>query len=359
MVQVVGTPVIGNDNTPSSFNPNRPYGVWGDSGTVSLGGGGNGVVGSSAAYTAIAGFSQANDPRAAGVFGTGTWVGIAGAVQGATTFPQGKVGVYGTSSRGRDADDGTGVEGRGKIGVAGFGSRGGDGVRGSNDILEGSAATFLKGADRPGTLAAVQIRNSMRRGEAAWLEVKNALNRDPVMKLLLSSSSGSNFLECHRPDSSRKCHINKNGTFVSGSDFAESLPVRGPAEYYEPGDVLVLAKDGSGVEKASEPISRRIIGVYSSRPGILGADKDGDTFVDVNDIPVAVLGIVPTKVTDENGTIAIGDLLVTASTPAHAMKAKPMTIGDVEIFPTGAILGKALEPLQSSAGVIKVLVMLR
>jgi hypothetical protein len=120
-----------------------------------------------------------------------------------------------------------------------------------------------------------------------------------------------------------------------------------------------LARDGSGVEKASEPNSRRIVGVYSTRPAILGADKDGDTRVESNDIPVAVLGIVATKVTTENGQIEVGDVLVTASTPAHAMKAKPVMIGGVEIYPTGAILGKALEPLHKPEGMIKVLVMLR
>src|SRR5215471_17391000 len=109
MVQVVGTPVNGTDNTPSGFNPNKPYGVWGDAGTVLLGSGGNGVVGSSAAYTAIAGFSMADDPRAAGVFGTGLRVGVAGLVQGAGSFPNGKVGVFGAAST-----DGTGVEGHGK-----------------------------------------------------------------------------------------------------------------------------------------------------------------------------------------------------------------------------------------------------
>jgi hypothetical protein len=94
-------------------------------------------------------------------------------VQGATSFPNGKVGVFGAASNGRESD-GTGVEGHGKIGLGGFGSRAGDGVFGSNDVLEGSAATFVKGAERPGTMAAVQIRNGMNGGEAAWLEINNA-----------------------------------------------------------------------------------------------------------------------------------------------------------------------------------------
>jgi hypothetical protein len=41
------------------------------------------------------------------------------------------------------------------------------------------------------------------------------------------------------------------------------------------------------------------------------------------------------------------------------MKAKSTTINEVEIYPTGAVLGKALEPLQNAEGVIKVLVIPR
>jgi hypothetical protein len=257
---------------------------------------------------------------------------------------------------------GIGVEGESRFGVGVHGKSGGsDGVQGENYALVGHAATFIKGRDvpAPGTLATVQVRSAMVRGEAAWLEITEVSNREAVIKLLLPSASTSNFLECHRPDFSRKCRINRNGSFVSGSDFAEALPAVGDGENYEPGDVLVLASDGSGVEKTSEPSSRRIIGVYSTRPAILGADKQGDTRVDSNDIPVAILGIVPTKVTTENGPIRVGDLLVTASTPAHAMKAKSITVNEVEIYPTGTILGKALEPLQNTEGVIKVLVMSR
>ena len=74
---------------------------------------------------------------------------------------------------------------------------------------------------------------------------------------------------------------------------------------------------------------------------------------------MAMLGIVPTKVTAANGPIQVGDLLVTSSLPGHAMKALPEMINGIAIYPTGAILGKALEPLQHGTGVIKVMVTLR
>ncbi len=92
---------------------------------------------------------------------------------------------------------------------------------------------------------------------------------------------------------------------------------------------------------------------------MLGADKSGSTRVDTDDLPVAIVGIVPTKVSAENGTIAVGDLLTTSATPGYAMKATPVHVGDVEIYRTGTILGKALEPLNADKGVIKVLITLR
>jgi hypothetical protein len=65
---------------------------------------------------------------------------------------------------------------------------------------------------------------------------------------------------------------------------------------------------------------------------------------------MAVVGIVPCKVSAENGPIAPGDLLVTSSTPGHGMRdANPRV---------GTVIGKALESLESGTGVIRVLVTL-
>ena len=70
-------------------------------------------------------------------------------------------------------------------------------------------------------------------------------------------------------------------------------------------------------------------------------------------LPLAMIGIVPCKVSAENGAISRGDLLVTSSTAAHAMKGTDMT------RMTGAIVGKALEPLASGTGTIVVAVTLQ
>ena len=69
-----------------------------------------------------------------------------------------------------------------------------------------------------------------------------------------------------------------------------------------------------------------------------------------NEIPLALTGIVPCKVSCENGAIRMGDLLVTSSAPGYAMK------GTNKSKMLGAVLGKALQPLTSGKGVIEVLV---
>jgi hypothetical protein len=60
-------------------------------------------------------------------------------------------------------------------------------------------------------------------------------------------------------------------------------------------------------------------------------------------IPMAMMGQVPCKVIAENGTISPGDMLVTSSTPGHAMKAG----GSPAV---GTILGKALSTLTDMGG---------
>jgi hypothetical protein len=62
-----------------------------------------------------------------------------------------------------------------------------------------------------------------------------------------------------------------------------------------------------------------------------------------------MFGIVPCKVSAENGPIARGDLLVSATMPGYAMK------GTDNKRMLGAIIGKALDPLPQGTGTIRVL----
>ena len=66
---------------------------------------------------------------------------------------------------------------------------------------------------------------------------------------------------------------------------------------------------------------------------------------------LALMGRVPVKATEENGLIRPGDLLTVSSKPGYAMRcADPKAC-------EGAIIGKALEALESGEGMILVLVM--
>jgi hypothetical protein len=90
--------------------------------------------------------------------------------------------------------------------------------------------------------------------------------------------------------------------------------------------------------------------VYSTRPGFVGGSPvEGSN---VGAIPLAIVGVVPVKVTAENGAIQPGDLLVASSVPGRAMKAGPNP-------PQGSVIGKALEPLQAGIGLIKMLATLQ
>jgi hypothetical protein len=118
-------------------------------------------------------------------------------------------------------------------------------------------------------------------------------------------------------------------------------------------------KHGNGVSKSDRPWSTLLVGVYSTKPSVLAVGKHhiGDSLV--GEVPVALVGVVPTKVSTQDGPIRPGDLLTTLCTPGYAMKARPVVVGGVAIYPTGTILGKALAPLKAGNGVIQVLLMSR
>ncbi len=140
---------------------------------------------------------------------------------------------------------------------------------------------------------------------------------------------------------------------LCGGDYAESVDVSGDHATYQPGDIIVI--DSSNPEnftKSSQPYSTAIAGIYSTKPGAIGR-RSTDPEKVKDEIPMAMVGIVPTKVSAENGAIHPGDLLVTSSTAGYAMK------GTDRGQMLGAIVGKALGSLKSGTGVIDVLVTLQ
>jgi len=139
---------------------------------------------------------------------------------------------------------------------------------------------------------------------------------------------------------------------VCGGDYAESVDVTGKRTSYAPGDVLVIDPDAPGkFLKSAEPYSTFVTGIYSTKPGTVGRRQTTPHSPD--EVPMAMIGIVPTKVSAENGAIHPGDLLVTSSTMGYAMK------GTDRNRMLGAVIGKALGKLDSGTGVIEVVVTLQ
>jgi hypothetical protein len=139
-----------------------------------------------------------------------------------------------------------------------------------------------------------------------------------------------------------------------GGDYAESVNVAGKKKSYEPGDVLVLTADGNAdVAESQKPYSTMVAGIYSTKPGYIGRRQSGDPHLATTEVPMAMVGIVPTKVSAENGAVHRGDLLVSSSRVGYAMK------GTDRSRMLGAVIGKAMGTLDSGTGVMEVLVTLQ
>ena len=139
---------------------------------------------------------------------------------------------------------------------------------------------------------------------------------------------------------------------LCGGDYAESVDVTGDRKKYEPGDVLVIDPNTPGkFLKSADPYSSSVSGIYSTKPGTVGRRQV--TAKSPDEVPMAVVGIVPAKVSAENGAIRPGDLLVSSSKIGYAMK------GTDRSQMLGAVIGKALGSLDSGTGVIEVLVTLQ
>lgn len=147
---------------------------------------------------------------------------------------------------------------------------------------------------------------------------------------------------CPAPDPVNTSIAAQAAITANAFDLAERFD---PEEPVKPGDVVIASDRLGKVLKSNAPNSPKVLGVVSSQPGfLLGFPSAG--------VPIAMVGRVPVKVTAENGSIKIGDLLVTSSKPGYAMRAGPEPWKQ-----TGAIIGKALEPLESGEGSITVFVM--
>jgi len=138
---------------------------------------------------------------------------------------------------------------------------------------------------------------------------------------------------------------------LTGADCAEEFDVSGATDI-EPGTVMVLDQEGA-LQPSQQAYDKRVAGVISGagnyKPGIV-LDKQQSSG---NRMPVALVGKVYCKVDAQYTSIEVGDLLTTSDTPGHAMKA------DDPLSAFGAVIGKALRPLETGQGMIPILIALQ
>jgi len=142
----------------------------------------------------------------------------------------------------------------------------------------------------------------------------------------------------------------RSGYLSGPADLAELFETEGDLE---PGDVVAVAADGE-LAAVTEERDPRTVGIVSTSPGmVLNSDPERDG----PELPIALAGRVPCKVTAANGSIRPGDLLTASARRGHAMKATPVEIGGEELFRPGTIVARALEAHARGTGVIQVMVM--
>ena len=148
-------------------------------------------------------------------------------------------------------------------------------------------------------------------------------------------------------------HLNGNtgDIILRNADAAEDFDVQDESEA-TPGTVMVIHEDGR-LRKSEMAYDRKVAGIVSGsgdlKPGLI-LDRNAS---DGHRVPIALMGKVNCKVDARFGAIEVGDLLTSSPTPGHAMKA------DDPFKAFGAVIGKALKPIQQNRGVIPILIALQ
>lgn len=322
-----------------------------------IGSSGPGVIGSSSNGNGVEGRSTG----AIGVFGNSTTRGVVGTLGNVSCAGPYAVGgcadaaiAVRASSQSATAVDatsssGNGVTARSNTGIGVHGNASARGVVGTLGGVPCPGQYAVGGCSGGAVAVGVYGRSNNTIGMMAHTDSGE----------LFAGVVGAGETRVARIDAAGRGYFN-GGTQTGGADYAESMPTSEDPTALEPGDVLALdPASPMAVRRTDEPASRLLVGVYSTRPSILAVGEHGVDDPLTGEVPVALLGIVPTKASAENGAIAVGDLLVSASRRGYAMKAVPAIVGGVPVYPTGAILGKAMEPLDAGSGLIRVLVTLR
>lgn len=257
------------------------------------------------------------------------------------------IGVYGESARFE------GVRGTSKskdhAGVVGTNEAGGVAVYGAGDPGPGVIGMSTKWVGVYGETASVENGPAGVWGEhkGAGIGIK-AISNTGIGLFAFSNGTAAKF----QGDIHVTGNILADGDIVlSNADCAEDFDIV-DADIVEPGTVMVVGDEGV-LQQSGQAYDKRVAGVISGagnyKPGIV-LDKQHSQS---NRKPIALLGKVYCKVDASYAPIEVGDLLTTAPTPGHAMKATD----PLKAF--GAVIGKALRPLREGQGLVPILIALQ
>jgi hypothetical protein len=312
--------------------------------TNNAGSGGDGVLGitTSGTFNGVFGRNDSTDtaaaPHGGGVFGL--------------TLTSGGCGVFGANN---NPTKGTGVQGNGpEVGVGGF-SNAGSGMLAQSNQGSGLVATSAKGQgisafsdNDVGVFAQGATFSGVFNG--AFVVNKGPNPKDTSIKP--SDINGSIVInDGNLFVNSGSVFVTKGDVVLQSGDCAEDFGVAMTAEV-DPGTVMVLNGNGE-LSVSDSAYNKRVAGVISGagnyKPGLVldrHPEQEGR-------MPIALMGKVCCKVDARYGSVDVGDLLTTSPTPGHAMKAIDAQLA------FGAVIGKALRPLEEGQGLIPVLVALQ
>jgi hypothetical protein len=253
---------------------------------------------------------------------------------------------------------------------------GGSGQSGSVNVrtADGNTTTFLREA----TLELGQGPVLAAQGQAGRINLKDAHGQPTVQitggngNITLGGQGVNGDVVVRRSNSTPTIHLNgqTGGVFchdangnptvvvdgasgdvkLRGSDCAEDFEIA--TDNVEPGTVMSIDVDGR-LRPSRDAYDKTVAGIVSGagayRPGIiLGRNSSSSCCV-----PIALTGRAFCKVDASSGPVAVGDLLTTSPRPGYAMSVVDPSRAH------GAVLGKALQPLESGTGLIPVLVALQ
>jgi hypothetical protein len=196
-------------------------------------------------------------------------------------------------------------------------------------------------------------RNFMLLGRADQYGFVQTHNRDPLCLNPLGNNVGigtTNPQEALEVDGNV---VSTGDIRLANADAAEQFDAQVvDDEALEPGDVMVLGDDGC-LRLSHSPYDRRVAGVIAGgaghRPGIiLGHDQSKE-----QSVQVALVGRVFCKADATAAPIGVGDLLTTSSPPGHAER----VTNHERAF--GAVIGKAMGPLETGRGLVPMLIALQ